>query len=57
MNHQPTAKFSLIPNNSVSLYAESLGHANLNDEVLSNLSEDVTYRLREAVNVRIVFFV
>ena len=53
MNHQPAAKFSLIPQSSVALYAESLGHANLGEDIIANLSEDVTYRLREVINVRV----
>ena len=44
-------KFSVIPNSSVALYAESLGHANLSEEIVSSLSEDVTYRLREVIHV------
>ena len=54
MNHHPVAKFSLIPSSSVSLYAESLGHANLGEDVVESLSEDVTYRVREVLNVSII---
>jgi len=50
MNHQSSPKFAVIPNSSVTLYAESLGHANLSEEIVSSLSEDVTYRLREVIH-------
>ena len=51
MNHQPASKFVVLPKNSIGLYAESVGHANLPENILASLSEDVTFRIRETINV------
>ncbi|XP_065064238.1 TAF6-like RNA polymerase II p300/CBP-associated factor-associated factor 65 kDa subunit 6L [Rhopilema esculentum] len=55
MNHQPASKFVVLPKNSVGLYAESVGHANLPENILASLSEDVTFRLRETINNALKF--
>ena len=54
MSHNTNSKFTLVPKHSIGLYAESVGNPNLKDEVLTNLSEDLTYRLRETLNVRLI---
>ncbi len=46
-------KFTVLPKCSVGLYAETVGCPNLGDNVLESLSEDITYRLKETIQVGI----
>ena len=44
-------RYAVLPKETIRLYAESAGHANLPDEVTEVLAEDVSYRLRDLIQV------
>jgi hypothetical protein len=46
-------RYVVMPKETVQLYAESIGLSDLNDEVLTQLAEDVSYRLRDIIQVRL----
>ena len=50
------SKFAIVSPKSVKLYAEIVGAQNLTDDLASSLAEDVTYRLRETLQVSLVRF-
>ena len=45
-------KFFIISSESVKLYGEVEGLSNVPDEIAKSLAEDVTYRIRETIQVR-----
>lgn len=45
-------KFTIISPESVKLYGEAEGLSNIPNEIAKSLAEDVTYRLRETIQVR-----
>ena len=45
-------KFAIVSPKSVKLHAESVGVQSLTDNLASTLAEDVTYRLRETLQVQ-----
>ena len=45
------SKFAIVSPKSVKLYAEIVGGQTLTDDLASSLAEDVTYRLRETLQV------
>lgn len=45
------SKFAIVSPKSVKLYAEIFGVQSLADDLASSLAEDVTYRLRETLQV------
>ena len=47
------SKFAIVSPKSVKLYAEIFGVQGLTDDLASSLAEDVTYRLRETLQVRL----
>lgn len=47
-------RFSVLPAESVKTYAEFVGFLGLPDVLAGSLSEDVTYRLRETLQVVLV---
>lgn len=48
---QNVKKFAVISQNSIASVAESIGIADLSEEVCAGLAEDVSYKLREMVHV------
>ena len=46
-----TRKFGYISANSVITMAEAAGFTNIQEDVAKNLAEDVTYRLRDVIQV------
>ena len=49
-------KYAIISRESVKLYGDARGHVDLSDEVAALLAEDVTYRIREAIQVLLLLF-
>ena len=47
------SKFAIVSPKSVKLYAEIVGALSLKDDLASSLAEDVTYRLRETLQVQL----
>ena len=47
------SKFAIVSPKSVKLYAEIFGVQNLTDDLAGSLAEDVTYRLRETLQVQL----
>lgn len=50
------SKFSIVSPKTVKLHAEICGVQNLTDDLASSLAEDVTYRLRETLQVKLDTF-
>lgn len=50
-SEQSIRKFAIISTDSVASVAESIGIADLSDEVCLGLAEDVSYKLREMAHV------
>ena len=48
------SKFAIVSPKSVKLYAEIVGAQGLTDDLASSLAEDVTYRLRETLQVSLI---
>lgn len=48
------SKFGIVSPKSVKLYAEIVGAQGLTDDLASSLAEDVTYRLRETLQVSLI---
>ena len=46
------SKFAIVSPKSVKLYAEIFGVQGLTDDLASSIAEDVTYRLRETLQVQ-----
>lgn len=46
-------RYTVIPKHCLDIWSESVGVGKLQEDVGDVLSEDVTYRIREAVHVRI----
>lgn len=47
------SRFAIVSPKSVKLYAEIFGVQGLTDDLASSLAEDVTYRLRETLQVQL----
>ena len=47
-------RYAVLSSQTVKMFAESVGLADLSDDVVDLLSEDVTYRLRELVQVHYI---
>ena len=47
----PGRRYALLSKESIRMFAEAGGHADISDEVISILAEDVTYRIREVTQV------
>ena len=53
-------KFTVLPKSCISIYGESIGIAHLDDDIADSMSQDVTYRVREAIQVKtdiIIYFI
>ena len=50
MNSSDEKKFSVLSDESVRIYAESIGLPHLSENVVQGLAEDVTYRVRELIS-------
>ena len=50
-------RYAILSRDSIRLFAEATGHAEISDEVAALLAEDVSYRLREATQVCCLIFV
>lgn len=46
-------RYTVIPKHCLDIWSDSVGVGKLQEDVGDVLSEDVTYRIREAVHVRI----
>jgi TATA box binding protein associated factor (TAF) len=46
-------RYAVLPKETVQVYAESVGLSDLTEEVSSQLAEDVSYRLRDIIQVRL----
>lgn len=44
-------RYAILPKESIKIFAEAAGHADIPDDVAAMLAEDVVYRLREATQV------
>lgn len=49
---EPPKKFTILPKQTIDTWVEAIGINKIPEEVSEILSEDVTYHIRELVNVR-----
>jgi len=47
-------RYAVLSKETVQIYAESVGISDLTEDVSSQLAEDVSYRLRDIIQVRIM---
>ena len=52
--HAEERRYAVLSRESIRMFAEAGGHADLPDEVAALLAEDVTYRLREVAQVKLI---
>jgi len=51
---QKELRYAILPRKTIRMFAESAGHVDITDQVLDILTEDVSYRVRELIQVSVL---